>query len=109
MPPGERMPLHVGTIVPSGFTRTHQPRNGTLLRAKVTKLQQSFITSVQTLDYVDVNAQRGVNIFAKEPGLSDATRQPPATTETPAAKPNDGKPDPQTPPPAAHRAPRVGA
>ena len=30
MPPGERMPLHVGTIVPSGLTRSAQPRKGDL-------------------------------------------------------------------------------
>ena len=27
MPPGERMPLHVGIILPSGVIRRHQPRN----------------------------------------------------------------------------------
>ena len=31
MPPGERMPLAVGTNFPSGVIRTHQPRNLQLL------------------------------------------------------------------------------
>jgi len=31
IPPGERMPLVVGIIFPSGVIRTHQPRKGTSL------------------------------------------------------------------------------
>jgi hypothetical protein len=31
IPPGDRRPLHVGIIFPSGVTRTHQPRYGTSL------------------------------------------------------------------------------
>ena len=31
MPPGLRTPEQVGTMVPSGFTRTAQPRKGTWL------------------------------------------------------------------------------
>ena len=31
MPPGERMPLHVGISSPRSSTRRHQPRNSELL------------------------------------------------------------------------------
>ena len=86
-----------------------------LLRAKVTKLQQSFITSVRTTDYVAVNAARNVNIFDKEPGLKTAMELKPApapeTTSPPkGAKPDDPPAEDAKPPvPQARRAPGLGA
>jgi hypothetical protein len=91
-----------------------------LLRAKVSKLQQSFITTVQSTDYVDVNARRGVDIFDKEPELKAArqaqaapgttapAQDPPPDAEKPGAPKPDGD-GPKAPPQAARRPPRLGA
>ncbi|MEZ0226465.1 MAG: hypothetical protein ACAH83_18055 [Alphaproteobacteria bacterium] len=67
-----------------------------LLRAKVTKLQQSFITAVKDTDYVAENADRGVNIFEKEPKLAEYLKRQQAA-ETPPQAP-EAAPETQTPP-----------
>lgn len=67
-----------------------------LLRAKVTKLQQSFITTVQKLDYVEVNAERGVDIFRKEAALTNFLIQ-----QRQAGTPEAAPPEPEAAAPAA--------
>ncbi len=61
-----------------------------LLHAKVGKLQASFISTVQDLDYVDANAQRGVNIVAKEPALKEALKKLPPMPHTKLVQLPDG-------------------
>jgi hypothetical protein len=46
-----------------------------LVRAKLDKLQESFVNDMKTIDFVEVNLQRGVRIEDKERSLKDF-RQP---------------------------------
>jgi hypothetical protein len=69
-----------------------------LLHAKEGKLQQSFITTVRDLDYVDVNAKRGVDILEKEPALKAALKKLPPLKPTILVHGPDGLVLKRTPP-----------
>lgn len=69
-----------------------------LLRAKVTKLQQSFITAVKETDYVAENADRGVNIFDKEPKLVEYLKKQQTAEATPKAPETAPETTPETKP-----------
>lgn len=73
-----------------------------LYRAQTAKLQQSFITTIQTLDYIKANADRGVDIFKVEPGL----KAPSAPAENiPVAQAPETPETTKTAGPAFRRAP----
>ncbi|TAL35053.1 MAG: hypothetical protein EPN97_07720 [Alphaproteobacteria bacterium] len=81
-----------------------------LLRAKVTKLQQSFITAVKETDYVSENADRGVNIFDKEPKLAEYLKKQQTAETTPKAPETapEAGPENQTPQMPLRRTPAPG-
>jgi hypothetical protein len=83
-----------------------------LLRAKVTKLQQSYITAVRETDYVAENADRGVNIFTKEPKLAEYLKKQQEAENPPKEPESTPEAKPDSPAPQSFRrapAPRPGA
>ncbi|MEZ0259555.1 MAG: hypothetical protein ACAH80_01010 [Alphaproteobacteria bacterium] len=61
-----------------------------LVRAKLDKLQQSFVSDMKTIDFVEVNLQRGVRIEDEERSLEDL-RQPATAPAISAAEPEAPK------------------
>jgi hypothetical protein len=76
-----------------------------LLRAQSGKLQASYITTMQSLDYVGENRARGVDIFTAEPALTEYLGQREKKTAPAPSKPS--KPE-EKPGGRTVTAPKVG-